>query len=181
MIIKSGEHPDLEKMWMEKAEKQLARFHPNRLKEWVNGRVALTMAFKRMNIDITPKDEFLGYQKIKGQEKYTFSISHTPGWAGAIVVAGNVQPGLDIESLDREIDEKILERFIHPYDGKFEPLVLWTAKEAAYKSLPDTVQQKFWLQSIQISEGKFSGDGFHGVWSRIDHPELMIIEASRAL
>jgi hypothetical protein len=35
---------------MEKAQKAMARFHPNRLSEWVNGRVALSLAFRKAGI-----------------------------------------------------------------------------------------------------------------------------------
>lgn len=180
MIIKAGDNPELENLWMEKAQKQMARFHPNRLKEWVNGRVALTIAFRNLNINITPEVQMLGYQKIRGHEDFTFSISHTPGWAGALVVSGDLQPGLDIESLDREINENVLERFSHPGDEKLSPLVLWSAKEASYKALPQSIQEKIWLQSIQISHQTFSGEGFSGEWAQIPHPDLVIVEAFRA-
>ncbi|MES2526110.1 MAG: hypothetical protein V4598_03460 [Bdellovibrionota bacterium] len=180
IIIRAGENPDLEKMWMEKAQKAMARFHPNRLAEWVNGRVALTIAFKQVGIDISPQDEFSGYQTIKGHEEYSFSISHTAGWAGALLIKGNKWPGLDLEPKVREVDENVLERFSHPEDHNLEALLLWSAKEAAYKTLPREIQEKIWLQSIQIGAGTFSGVGFSGTWERIKHPELVIVEAFRA-
>ena len=179
MIIRAGEHPDLEKMWMEKAQKAMARFHPNRLTEWVNGRVALTLAFKKVGIDISPQDEFIGYQNIKGHENFSFSISHTSGWAGALILNGEIQPGLDLEPKDREVDENVLERFSHPEDHNLEALLLWSAKEAAYKTLPKLIQEKIWLQSIQIGAGTFSGEGFSGTWERKTHPDLLIVAASR--
>jgi 4'-phosphopantetheinyl transferase EntD len=181
VIIRAGENPDLEKLWMEKAEKQMARFHPNRLKEWVNGRVALTLAFRKMNLDISPADEMIGYQKLKAHEDFTFSLSHTPGWAGALLISGDFQPGLDLENKDREIDENVLERFSHPGDEKLSPIILWSAKEAAYKTLPKEIQEKIWLQSIQVSQGKFSGEGFSGTWEELPHGELTVITAFRSL
>ncbi len=179
IIIKSGENPDLEKIWMEKAQTKMARFHPNRLKEWVNGRVALTIAFKTVQIDIGPSDEFLGYQQIKGHEDYSFSISHTGIWAGALLIKGNQRPGLDIEGKNREVDDKVLERFTHPDDHNLDPLLLWSVKEAAYKTLSKEIQEKIWLQSIQVGAGTFSGAGFSGNWKKCDHPELMVVEATR--
>lgn len=180
VIIRPGEHPELEKMWMEKAQKAMARFHPNRLSEWVNGRVALTVAFQKQGINISPQNEFVGYQKIKGLEEYTFSISHTPGWAGAILLTGDICPGLDLESKDREVSEEVLERFSHPEDHNLEGLLLWSVKEAAYKTLPKETQEKIWLQSIQVGAGNFSTEGFSGKWEKVDHPELVIVEAFRA-
>ena len=179
IIIRAGENPELEKMWMEKAQKAMARFHPNRLTEWVNGRVALTIAFRQAGISISPQNEFSGYQTIKGFEEYSFSISHTPGWAGALLIKGNQQPGLDLESKDREVDENVLERFSHPDDHNLDGLLLWSAKEAAYKTLPKEIQEKIWLQSIQIGAGTFSGEGFSGTWERVKHTELVIVEALR--
>jgi 4'-phosphopantetheinyl transferase EntD len=179
IIIKSGENPDLEKLWMEKAQAKMSRFHPNRQKEWVNGRVALTLAFKSLSIDITPASEFLGYQQIKGHEEFFFSISHTGEWAGALLVKGIKNPGLDIENKTREIDENVLERFSHPGDHTLEALLLWSVKEAAYKTLPKEIQEKIWLQSIQVGAGTFSGEGFSGHWRQCEHPELMIVEAFR--
>ncbi len=179
IIIKAGENPDLEQMWMEKAQKAMARFHPNRLTEWVNGRVALTIAFKHAGIEITPQNEFSGYHTIKGHEEFSFSISHTAGWAGALLIKGEQQPGLDLEPKDRVVDENVLERFSHPDDHNLEALLLWSAKEAAYKTLPKEIQEKIWLQSIAIGPGGFTGEGFSGTWERIKHPELVIVEAFR--
>ncbi len=179
IIVKSGENPEIEKIWMEKAQAKMARFHPNRLREWVNGRVALTIAFKNMMIDIGPTDEFLGYHQIKGHEDFHFSISHTGNWAGALLVKGKENPGLDIEGKTRVVDEKVLERFSHPGDHNIEALLLWSVKEAAYKTLPKVIQEKIWLQSIQVGAGTFSGEGFHGSWKKCEHPDLMIVEAFR--
>lgn len=180
-IIKTGDHPELEKIWMEKAQKAMARFHPNRLSEWVNGRIALTVAFEKVGIIITPGNEFVGYQKIRGHEDFTFSISHTPGWAGALVTDRDQFPGLDLEAKDRQIDEQVLERFSHPEDHNLEALLLWSVKEAAYKSLPKETQEKIWLQSIQVGAGSFMGEGFGGTWEKIYHPELVVVEAFRAI
>ncbi len=180
IIIRAGENPELEKMWMEKAQKAMARFHPNRLAEWVNGRVALTIAFRQAGIPITPQDEFIGYQSIKGYEEYSFSISHTPGWAGALLIKSRHQPGLDLESKDREVSESVVERFSHPGDHNLDALLLWSAKEAAYKTLPKEIQEKIWLQSIQIGAGTFSVEGFSGTWEKVKHEELVIVEAFRA-
>ncbi len=179
MIIQAGEHTDLEKMWMEKAQKAMARFHPHRLSEWVNGRVALSLAFRKAGIEITSQNEFVGYQKIKGLEDYTFSISHTPGWAGAFIVTGDFSPGLDLESKERQVNEQVLERMSHPGDYTLDALLLWSVKEAAYKTLPQEIQEKIWLQSIQVGAGTFSGEGFSGNWDKKDHPELVIVEALR--
>lgn len=179
IIIKSGENPGLEKIWMEKAKAKMARFHPNRLKEWVNGRVALTIAFRNINIAISPADEFIGYQQIKGYEEYSFSLSHTGDWAGALLVKSDKNPGLDIENIDRVVDDNVLERFSHPGDHNIESLLLWSVKEAAYKTLSKDIQEKIWLQSIQVGAGTFSVEGLQGSWEKCEHQELMIVEAFR--
>ena len=179
VIMREGEFPLLEAIWKKKAEVIMSDLHPNRRKEWVNGRVALTAAFQKLGISITPEDEFIGFQKIARLPEYVFSISHTPGFAGAIVLKGEHSPGLDIEKRDREVSEKIRERFSHPEDGKFHPLLLWSAKEAAYKTLPKEIQEKVWLQGIRVQDSSFSGEGFVGSWKEIAHPELVIVEAFR--
>ncbi len=179
MIMKEGEFPLLEAIWSKKAEAVMADLHPNRRKEWVNGRVALTEAFRKHGIAITPEDEFSGYHKIVRLPDYVFSISHTPGFAGAIVLKGQHHPGLDIEKRDREVSEQIHQRFSHPDDEKFHPLLLWAAKEASYKTLPEEIQKNIWLQSIRVKDGSFAGEGFFGSWKEISHPELVIVEAFR--
>lgn len=179
VILKEGEFPLLEAIWKKKAEKTMESLHPNRRQEWVNGRVALTEAFRKCGVSITPEDEFDGYQRIKRLPDFVFSISHTPGFAGAVVYKGKQNPGLDIEKRDREVSQQIRERFSHPEDGQFHPLLLWSVKEAAYKTLPPEIQEKIWLQSIRVKDGSFSGEGFFGSWKEIAHPELVIVEAVR--
>lgn len=179
MILREGEFPFLEAVWKKKAEATMSELHPNRRREWVNGRVALTAAFQKFGVSITPQDEFTGYHNITRLPEYVFSISHTPGHAGALVFKGNHHPGLDIEKRDREVSAEILERFSHPGDEKFHPLLLWATKEAAYKTLPKEIQEKIWLQGIKVIDGSFSGEGFLGSWKEIAHPELVIVEALR--
>lgn len=179
VIMREGEFPLLHAIWNKKAEATMGDLHPNRRKEWVNGRVALTEAFRKHGISITPEDEFNGYHKISRLPDYVFSISHTPGFAGAIVMKGNHHPGLDIEKRDREVSDKIHDRFSHPEDEKFHPLLLWSVKEAAYKTLSEEIQKKIWLQGIRVKDGSFSGEGFMGSWKESAHSELVIVEAFR--
>jgi 4'-phosphopantetheinyl transferase EntD len=180
VITRVAEFPLLEAIWNKKAEATMKDLHANRKKEWVNGRVALTEAFRRLGISITPEDEFEGYQRIKRLPDFVFSISHTPGFAGALVMKGNFHPGLDIEKREREVSDQILERFSHPEDEKLHPLLMWSVKEAAYKTLPSEIQEKIWLQSIRVRDGSFSGDGFFGSWKELAHPELVVVEAFRS-
>jgi len=179
VIMREGEFPLLEAIWDKKAGVIMKDLHLNRRREWVNGRVALTEAFRKHGISITPEDEFEGYHKITRLPEYVFSISHTPGFAGAIVLKGNHHPGLDIEKREREVSDEILQRFSHPQDEKFHPLLLWAAKEAAYKTLPKEIQEKVWLQGIRVRDGSFSGESFIGSWKEIAHPDLVIVEAFR--
>lgn len=180
VIVREGEFPLIEAIWNRKAEEVMKELHPNRRKEWVNGRVALTVAFQKHGQSITPADEFQGYHQLTRLPEYQFSLSHTPGFAGALVMKGQHSPGLDIEKRDREVTDQVRERFSHPEDEKFHPLLLWSVKEAAYKTLPTDIQEKIWLQSIRVRDGSFSGDGFFGSWKEIAHEKLVIVEAFRS-
>lgn len=178
VLIREGEFPELELPWEKKALASMSGLHVNRRREWVNGRVALTLAFERFGIRLTPEEEFSGYQRLVKFPDFSFSLSHTEGFAGALLIDQRASLGLDLEKKDRVVDPRIRERFSHPEDAPLSPILLWAAKEAAYKSLPADVQSKLWLQSIRIGESDFSGTGFHGHWEQVAHPELVVVTAT---
>jgi hypothetical protein len=66
------------------------------------------------------------------------SVSYSLPWAAVLSAARCHSVGVDIESLDRRVDERIA-RFVRARgESAHDQLTLWTIKEAAYKADPSS-------------------------------------------
>ena len=183
-IVHKNDFIESHKHWQAIAETRMPDVHAKRRSEWAAGRVALEEAFKTQGVYVDlGLAEFEGYQQLKSHPEWRFSISHTSDYAAALILPVTLSHGLglDIESMAREVSAGVQERSYHAGDNKtLSPLELWCAKEAVYKSLPGPIQQKIWLNSIQVGQGSFSIQGhedWFGHWARQAHTELVIIMA----
>lgn len=170
--------------WLTVAEKELGDFHKNRKLEWSLGRYALELAFAEKNIKFEKKNyKFLGFQEMAENPEWIFSLSHSKNWGAALLLPKRnfAGVGLDIELKTRNLTSAIKERMAHAED-KIEGLLLWSIKEAAYKTLPKEIQEKIWLNQIAVDETHFKVEAFamKGSWRVFEHPELCVVSATRS-
>lgn len=178
LLIQSGYYPKEEKKWKEIGKLRLGDVHPNRLREWALGRVALERLLISIGIELHSTDEFINHQKLLKFPNIRFSLSHTSDYAAVWFIYEGVHHGvgIDIEKQDRSISKVLFQKFHNLKDIDLEPLKLWIVKEAAYKALPKAIQQKVWLNSITVSKSTFKVDGHRidGLWSiSVDHTVLI--------
>ncbi len=182
-LILAQEEASVEKLagWELKARVALGEVHPNRLREWALGRLALETALAREGVPLGAWDGCAeAFQRIPGLDGWRFSLSHTDGHAGAWVVPEQgMGIGLDIELKRRAMDPAVGERLRAPGDAGYDPLLLWTVKEAAYKALTTEQQKGVWLNRLVVEEGRFRVEGApqEGRWLTWPHPELWMVGA----
>lgn len=85
-------------------------------------------------------------------EGYEISVSHTKGWAAAMMSHDNAV-GVDIEYYSERVN-KVADRFIRPdeqNDTLAHRLINWSAKEAVYKLLSAEDLQYFEMRLARIS------------------------------
>jgi phosphopantetheinyl transferase (holo-ACP synthase) len=141
------------------------------------------LLFETMDLPSPRGKPFVGHQKILGLPQWMFSLSHTKEYAGAWMAPQQVGLGVgfDIELKSREVTEEIFKRFHHPDDINMNLTNHWAVKEAAYKSLPQDIQEKIWLNSIKVKRGSFevSGQAVRGEWKILPHEKLIMACAIR--
>ena len=180
-VLISFSHSQTLNAWVDLAASIFPGVHENRKREWALGREALRLSFAKVGIDfpIAPH-ELIGYQSLLRFPEWIFSLSHSKEWGGALLLPKNnlVGVGLDLELNSRQITADISNRMSHEQD-ECEGLTLWSAKEAAYKTLPPEVQEKIWLNQICIKKTHFKVESFaiEGEWNLVSHPELCVVSA----
>lgn len=180
-IVRSDvRHPQLSR-WLERAREVLGAVHENRLKEWALARFALDQKLTEIYGLSLLEKEFDGHHRLKHHPEFMFSLSHSKDWAGAWVLPNSTAlgVGLDLELKSRKISHEVFQRMHHPDDVNLDLTVHWAIKEAAYKSLPATIQNKIWLNSIKVKRGTFEvrGQPASGVWHLFPHDQLVIAGA----
>jgi phosphopantetheinyl transferase (holo-ACP synthase) len=135
--------------------------HPKRVHGFCLSREALRLCLGERDNHLAITDLVLEkYSAVKGHPSLTISLSHTPEWGAAVVgeVKDFISVGIDIEPMGRIVKPAIVERISHPEDINFNPLSVWSLKEAAFKALMNT--QKFpnpvEFSSLKISQGEWT-------------------------
>jgi 4'-phosphopantetheinyl transferase EntD len=144
--------------------------HPERRKGWIASRVALQRAFKRIGQQLE-NDELaqLGHQRLVKCPANYFSLSHNDAWAGAWVIPGmQWRLGLDLEHIGRKISEVLLSKITSHDDIAMDPIRLWSAKEAVYKSLSGAYQESVDPRDIVLKKDSFDvlGCTLSGNWAQ---------------
>lgn len=175
VIIQDHDHPALMSAWLARAKSEMPSVHPNRLQQWASGRVALSLAFAAQGVALGLTDHFDDFQRVRELPAWRFSLSHTQGFAAALVAPKARSIGIDIEPRERAVAEGIVARMHHEADElSLSALERWCAKEAIFKALPAELQQQIWLNSIALKRGEFSVQGYRGVWRGVPHAQLMV-------
>ena len=106
----------------------------------------------RTALSLSLKENFANLDERPGSLKKAISISHCPGLGGYASIAKPGCIGFDVEIEDR-VQSKIAARMATPKEmtDTPSPAHLWVAKEAAYKSLGESLQPVV-LSAVEISE-----------------------------
>lgn len=164
--------------WETRAKSLLGDVHPRRIREWALARLSLKRALMELGYELETTAGLQGHQLISTFPHLRYSLSHTDGFAGAWVRESKEGLGLDIELVDREVKPGIREKLLHPDDGEFSTLELWAGKEAAYKCLPEEIQNKIWLSRIALPEkGVFRVPEISGSWEVEKRGKLLVARA----
>lgn len=86
-------------------------------------------------------EDFSDLEKWPTSKKTAISISHCPGLGGFALLTKPGAIGFDVE-VEARVQSKVMARMSSPQEMSLipSPAHLWVAKEAAYKSLGETVQ-----------------------------------------
>lgn len=159
--------------WRTEAPEMLRGAHQSRVDQWILSRAALEKAFQRVGAAIDRKDlsQTEGHKSLKRNSMFTFSISHTERAAAAWVCDARLgfEIGLDIEGSEREISDKVAKRIMAPGDVSFARAIeLFSAKEAAFKAIPNEFQDGIVLPKIMLSDSKFAlvDSPIQGQWTQ---------------
>ena len=165
-LIMTSDAP-LDDAWTAVLPRSIATASESRISEWIGGRIAVQRAFAKAAVRVGA-DAFKNgsFRKIESNPNWSFSISHTSEWAFAWVTNDKVSIGVDIEDSDREIKPAVAARFAHGNDLALAPILLWSAKEAAFKSVPVESQIDLVVSKIAIGDGTFtiSDRDINGFW-----------------
>ena len=143
---------------------------PHRKKEWASSRFALLSALKDIcpEWELRSKEDFeiARHHVLKKNERLLVGLSHT-GFYGAAVVGWQgptlLGLGIDIENKGRRLSQGAERFFAQERDAPFfqsRPLLLWTAKEAAYKALWPVAQSSsltlrdLWVKGESFGRGE---------------------------
>ena len=107
-------------------------------------------------------------------EDVFWSISHTNGANCCGLVKNNDIPGVqsigvDIEKADRLIPKILYDKFIHPEDYLFSPIVTWVVKEAIFKAVSKISNSSFDLIDIVLGSNSFRLDQYPDIFGRFDY------------
>ena len=159
--------------WSKQLPDSLHGAHQSRIDQWILSRAALEKAFEQVGVSIDRREFSLteGHKALKQHTSFTFSLSHTEQAAAAWVCDASLgyEIGLDIERAEREISEKVTKRIMSPGDQSFSRSIeLFSAKEAAFKSIPNEFQEGIVLPKIVISESEFAliDSSIKGHWTQ---------------
>ena len=133
--------------------------------------MALARAFALVGVRLDPAAaSFFGHQQIVGLNQWRFSISHTLG--AALVWLGPAEAclglGVDLERSDRLIEDRVMQRIHDPLDPSLTAVELWSAKEAAFKAVPQAEQAGLTVSKISLTEKTFRVEGsrLEGQWKQ---------------
>lgn len=171
VFLTDGGAADEATAWRLVLPSELRAAHPDRVLGWLTSRVALARAFALVGVRLDPAAaSFFGHQQIVGLNQWRFSISHTLG--AALVWLGPAEAclglGVDLELGDWLIEDRVMQRIYYPSDPILTAVELWSAKEAAFKAVPQAEQGELTVSKISLTEKTFSvqGSRLEGQWKQ---------------
>lgn len=114
-----------------------------RKREWLAGRLALKNAARLKfnvnyaDIEIAPLESRQPVLFIKGKQSYPVSVSHSEGYACAVMATGVYSVGIDIEKI-RDYEPAFKTDWFLPEEGNItneDYTLSWTRKEAVLKAM----------------------------------------------
>lgn len=139
---------------------------------WYSSRLALLKCLDEMSMTLPiNRLKVSNHLHIDNITHLRASMTHTEYdqgmfLSGAIVShsSGHLSVGIDLEQEDREISEKIKNKFHHSQDENLEAIEIWIRKEASYKAITPLLKEKamkpalFKEIAVSTSEFKFERD-----------------------
>lgn len=150
----------------------IAKFHPKRITEiFLSQKLIHQATGKKVKFEkIKVKD----WQRVKGIEKYQFSLSHNPKQVSLLRYETKkyLSCGLDEEVSSRIMDPKSSKLFINEkdnYDRRLSLLSLWVIKEACFKAISPLEPKLKSLKQIEISkQNNFQFQNISGTFERFN-------------
>tara|TARA_R110000868_G_scaffold163335_1_gene395479 strand:- start:4231 stop:4812 length:582 start_codon:yes stop_codon:yes gene_type:complete len=118
--------------WVDSVPDAIKAIGEKRVREYAASRHALALACE---LDSFEKLEIENHQYLKHHPEYAVSLSHTRGISAAIASKELKSIGIDLEHANRKFKPEVSKFFLTDQDDKMDLLVLWSAKEAAFKAI----------------------------------------------
>ncbi len=157
------------------------KVHPDRVRGFCLAREALRKELSKQGKDLKVNElHFDQFDRLKTEDSYTVSLSHTPQWGAAVLADRKTyrSVGIDIEFQARVVKTPILERISHPEDLHLPALHIWVIKEACFKSLMNTrlFDRPIEFSTLLIQDKKWIHleSGVQGEWNVKYEGELIL-------
>tara|TARA_R110000868_G_scaffold202649_1_gene450337 strand:- start:2357 stop:2938 length:582 start_codon:yes stop_codon:yes gene_type:complete len=123
---------DIPEKWLAATPESIKKIGEKRIREYAASRHALALTtgfhdFKALEIE--------NHQYLKHHPEFAVSLSHTRGISAAIASTQLKSIGIDLEHADRKFKSEVSKFFLTDQDDEMDLLILWSAKEAAFKAI----------------------------------------------